>query len=493
MEGIRMTGNRAAFKNKRVTVVGLGRSGRSAIRLLKRLGADVSVTDAAAGRDVEECARRLRRQGLAAETGGHTRGFIAGRDLVVVSPGVKASARPLRWAEAAGIPVIGEIELGYRFTRGPVVAITGSNGKSTVTKLTGRILRDGGKQVLVCGNIGLPATRKISALGFRRVVVEEVSSFQLSRVVEFRPYISVILNLSRNHLDWHRDFAEYRAAKMRIFANQTGDDWCILNHDDPEVRKMARRVRARVLFFSTRSRVEGMYLDGGMIRENRERKEREIGPVGDIRLQQPHNLANALAASLTGVILGVPPRSIMKTLGRFRGLEHRCEEVALRRGIRFVNDSKATTIEATLAALGSVPGTVVLIAGGRDKGSDFRCLRRAFAGKVGGVVLIGEAKDQIARALKGLFPAAPAGSEPVAGRIVFADTLPRAVKIAARIARPGWTVLLSPMCTSFDMFKNFEERGEIFKDAVRKLVKTTSNSECGAKSRALSGVPNPSG
>ncbi len=430
------------FKGKKVTVAGLAKSGIAAALLLKSRGAVVRATDSGDSKDLRRAKRELMARGIAVELGGHSRGCVEGADLLVISPGVPECSPVLKWARDLGIPVIGEIELGYLCCPAPIVAVTGTNGKSTTTTLIGRILKEGGKHAVVCGNIGNPFCGEISRVRKDSVVVLEVSSFQLESVRTFRPRVSVVLNISQNHFDRHPDLKAYIKAKARIFENQGKTDRTVLNFDDPLTRKLASSTRAKVLFYSRRK--------GFPVPVCRQE---------EMRIKGAHNMENLLACQSVASIFGIGRRKVRQAVMGFKGLEHRFERVREIGGVEFINDSKGTTVLATVMALESCSRPVILIAGGHDKGSDFARASRAVASKVKKLVLIGEAKGKIKKQLGNNAPC------------VFAGSMKDAVRKAFALASRGDCVLLSPMCASFDMFRNFEERGRVFKDEVRSLKK----------------------
>lgn len=412
------------FSKKIVTVVGLGVSGMAAARLLMSKGAEVRVTELLDNDQTRERAAKLRQMGAGIECGHHTREFILGSDLVVTSPGVSANSEVLRMIQdELRIPIISEIELAWSQFEGQIVAITGTNGKTTVTTLVGQILRDSGKDVVVCGNIGNPFSGEIGQGSDNRIAVLEVSSFQLEWIVNFRPSVAVILNVSSDHLDRYRDFDHYLKTKLRIFSNQTEEDFCCLNEDDPSFARSISSLRAKVFRF--------------------DRGQGRFDP-------------NEKAAMLVGTIYGLTQDQMIGTIERFGGIEHRLEEVATIDGVRFINDSKATNPDAVRWALGKVKGPVVLIAGGRDKGSDFRILKDSLRKRVKALILCGEARTKMKKALDGVVP------------IKEASTFAGAFWEACKVSRLGDCVLLSPACASYDMFNNFEARGRAFKDLVKK-------------------------
>lgn len=403
--------------------MGLARSGFVCARLLSSLGAEVRVTEIRDNAATRANAALLGGCGIRIELGGHTKDFIAASELVVVSPGVAYSSPPIAWARELGIPVISEIELGWTLCPATVIAVTGSNGKTTVTTLIGMMLKAAGKKVAICGNIGNPFCGELEGLEETDFVALEVSSFQLETVRDFKPKVAVVLNIARNHLDRHADMQEYVSAKKRIYLNQDKDDYLVLNAQDPRLMEFAKEARSRVAYFQG---VEG------------------LNP----------NFAAVLAV---GEILGIDSRVTLGVFSGFKGIEHRMEEAGDVNGVKFINDSKATTAESTLWALRSLSCPVVLIAGGRHKGVDYRVIADEARAKVRRIVLIGEARQEIASALRGTVP------------LIEAATLQEAVQRAFEEARPGDCVLLSPMCSSFDMFADYEERGRLFKDAVQEL------------------------
>ena len=441
-----------------VTVVGLARSGLAAARWLLQLGCIVRVTEQAASPEHRIFADELTRAGALVELGGHTRRFIVGSRLVAVSPGVHPSSAPVRWAREAAIPVVSELELGSWYCSGATVAVTGSNGKSTVVTLLGEILRAAGRDAVVCGNIGTPLCSVLDRIRPSTTVVLEVSSFQLESTVSFHSDIACLLNVTENHLDRHGSFSRYRAVKARLFAQQGPSSWAVLNADDPGSAGMRRMIRSRVAFFSRKQKVPGAYAQDGELRLNLPGLEGRICGTGELPAQGSHHEENGLTAACIAGLLGIPGEFAGPVLRTFIGLPHRQQRVGQIRGVTFINDSKSTTVESGIRAIEAAPGQVILIAGGRDKGSDFKRLRR-WTAKLKAAVLIGEDGGKIASSLNGPVP------------LRRATDLPQAVRMAFELAREGECVLLSPMCTSFDMFRDFEERGERFTLAVEALAK----------------------
>lgn len=445
------------LKGKKVTVIGLGNSGRAAATLLADRGAAVWVTDAHDTPEIRAHAAALAGRGISVETGGHTKAFIEGSVLVVASPGVEDTSPAVRWADEARIPIISELELGYRFCKGTIIAITGTNGKSTVTTLVGEILKDGGKDTVVCGNIGNALSGEIPRITKDTYVVVEVSSFQLERTTSFKPHIAVILNITDDHLDRYAAFADYFAEKLKVFSRQDAADILILNADARNLQALAGRAASKVLWYSRLRKVEGAYVRGGMIVTNLEGRETELLPADAMALKGLHNLENVAVCGLIGLLCGVARDSIRATVARFTGLRHRFETVAVIDGVEYIDDSKGTTVDSTRRALESCTKPVVLIAGGKDKRSDYGAIRDLVAAKVRHLVLIGEARERIGSALAG------------AAETHTAATMADAVARARDLASGGAIVLLSPMCSSFDMFKDYKHRGDVFRDAVMAL------------------------
>ncbi len=447
------------LNNKRVLIVGLGRSGVASALFLKARGAQVTVSDAKSQDELKEEIPRLLDHGIVVETGGHGERTFRGQDLIVVSPGVPVDAPPLVQARALGETVIGEIELASSFLPGPIVAITGSNGKTTTTALAGQIVAAGGFAAVVGGNIGTPAISLVERATPGAIAVLEVSSFQLETIQAFRPKVAVVLNITPDHLDRHRTFAAYTDAKARIFENQQADDSAVLNADDLTCVQLAGRTRARVFWFSRKREVE----NGAWVRESRivfqdSAGQREILPVSEIPLKGAHNVENVLAAVCVGAVLGCEPERIGKAIHDFKSVEHRLEYVATIRGVEYYNDSKATNVDATTKALESFPRNIHLILGGKDKGSDYSVLNDLLRQRVKRVYTIGAAAAKIEAQIEG------------AAEVVRTETLDVAIKRAAAVAQPGDIVLLAPACASFDQFQNYEHRGKVFKEVVAMLA-----------------------
>jgi UDP-N-acetylmuramoylalanine--D-glutamate ligase len=456
------------LRDQRVLVVGLGKSGVASALFLKAHGARVTVSDTKSGDELRNEIPALLDHGITVETGGHGERTFRGQDLIVVSPGVPVDAPLLIQARALGEAVIGEIELAAQFLPGPIVAITGSNGKTTTTTLTGEILAAGGFPTLVGGNIGTPAISLAERAKPETVIVLEVSSFQLETIQTFRPKVAVVLNVTPDHLDRHRTFEAYVNAKARMFENQQATDFAVLNADDQPCLAMAERTRAQVFWFSRKKEVQrGAWVrDGQIIFRDasgpNERAQREIMQVSEIPLKGAHNLENVLAAVCAGVLMGCAPEKIRQAVREFKAVEHRLEFVATIRGVDYYNDSKATNVDATIKAIEAFPANIHLILGGKDKGSDYSVLNDLLRQRVKRVYTIGAAAAKIESQLV----------SPKIGNVevVRAETLENALRKANAVAEPGDVVLLAPACASFDQFKNYEQRGQMFKEVVRGLL-----------------------
>jgi UDP-N-acetylmuramoylalanine--D-glutamate ligase len=405
---------------------------------------------------------RLRALGVALETGGHVRETFTTADLVVLSPGVPPEIAPVQAARDHGVPVIAEIELAYRWLQGRVFAITGTKGKSTTTALTGRMLEAAGFKVTVGGNIGAPLSAQVGESTPDTFHVVETSSFQLEQIDTFHPWISVMLNFSPDHLDRHPSVAAYAAAKARIFENQEATDIAVINADDPAVLEMARRGRAARRPFSRAGSIdEGTVIEGGWIVDRHRGASSPLVPLGAIHLLGPHLVNDVMAAATAGAIAGAAASAMTAAVNGFKGLEHAMELVAEIDGVRFVNDSKATNVESALRSIESFERDLVAIVGGRFKGGELRLLREPLRGRAKAVVAIGEARPLVRAALEDVTPVHEAGT--------FAEAVAR----AHELAKPSGVVLLAPACASFDMFRDYAERGRTFKELVRALAPPT--------------------
>jgi len=450
--------NPMELKDKRVLVVGLGKSGVASALFLKARGAHVTISDTKSGDELRNEIPALLDHGITVETGGHGERTFREQDLIVVSPGVPVDAPLLNQARSLGETVIGEIELAAQFLQGPIVAITGSNGKTTTTTLTGEILTTGGVPTLVGGNIGTPAISLAEAAKPETVIVLEVSSFQLETIQTFRPKIAVVLNVTPDHLDRHRTFEAYVNAKARMFENQQSGDFAVLNADDPTCVSLAARTRAQVFWFSRQKEVkQGAWVRDGNILFRDGEREREIMLVSEVPLKGAHNLENVMAAVCAGALMGCAPEKIRQAARDFKAVEHRLEFVATIRGVDYYNDSKATNVDATIKALQSFPANIHLVLGGKDKGSDYSVLNDLLRERVKRVYTIGAAAEKIEAQIKGV-------------EVIHAGSLDNALRRANAVAEPGDVVLLAPACASFDQFKSYEHRGKMFKEVVRGLV-----------------------
>jgi len=444
---------------KRISVLGMAMSGVSCAKLLKKIGAQVFVSDIKGRELLTPQINQLKELGIDFEDGGHTPKAILDKDFIVVSPGIPPDVPILSQAENSGIPIFSEIEVAFWLTDAKIIAVTGSNGKTTTVTLIGEILKEDKRECQVGGNIGIPFStivEKVSPNGF---LVLELSSFQLERIEEFKPYISSVLNITPDHLDRHPDLKSYAEAKLRILENQTEDDFAVLNADDENSFKLASYGRSRKAFFSVQKELkEGAFIQKGKLVSRRNGKEREIMEANQIGIKGPHNLSNASAACAICSILGITSQSMQKALKDFKGVEHRLEEVATISGVSFVNDSKATNVESVWYALQSVTPPIILIAGGKDKGGDFYKLRELVKRNVKALILIGEAKEKLNDALGNLVPT------------FHSDSLEEAVELGFKEASSKDVVLLSPGCASFDMFEDYQHRGNVFKSCVKNLV-----------------------
>ncbi|EAX46437.1 UDP-N-acetylmuramoylalanine--D-glutamate ligase [Thermosinus carboxydivorans Nor1] len=446
------------FAGMNIAVLGAGVSGISVAQVLRRLGAHVILSDAKAVEKPEFAA--LRAAGVRLELGYQDESLLTGVDLLVLSPGVSIYNPLVEAAQVQGIPVMSEIEVAYRLCPAPIIAITGTNGKTTTTTLVGEMLKAAGREVVVGGNIGLALSQEVAGISEHGIVVAEISSFQLEGVVDFRPRIAAVLNLTPDHLDRHRSLDNYKAMKERIFRNQRPDDYLVLNYDDPLVRDMAERAPSQAVFFSRKARLStGARLEDETIVMCWEGKTEAICPVKEMKLFGAHNIENALAASCVAFLAGADAGAIGAVLRTFMGVEHRIEPVAEIRGVRYYNDSKATNPESAIKALEAFDGHIILIAGGRDKKTDLTEFMELAKQKVDHLILLGEAKERFYQA------AAAHGVT----NIHLVDKFEDAVTLAYRLARPPQVVLLSPACASYDMFNNYEERGRVFKELVRQL------------------------
>ncbi|MDR3791891.1 MAG: UDP-N-acetylmuramoyl-L-alanine--D-glutamate ligase [Terracidiphilus sp.] len=448
------------LKGKRVLVVGLGKSGVSAALFLRQKGAVVTVSDVRSAESLGKEIPTLIEAGVMVETGGHGVLTFRRQDLIVVSPGVPLETPALVQARNVGLPVIGELELAAHFLRGKILAVTGSNGKTTTTTLLGEILTEAGLETQVGGNIGTPVVDLIPASKDEGWSVLEVSSFQLESTLEFRPAVAAILNITPDHLDRHGSLENYALAKERIFAAQTLEDCVVLNADNARAAEAAVRAHSRVYWFSAEHAVDqGAWLEDGWVvyRGSKDTAVEKIVPLKAIPLKGSHNVENVLAAVVCARQAGAPVEAVAQAVEKFKAVEHRLEYVATINGVEYYNDSKATNVDATEKAIAAFPGGIHLILGGKDKGSDYTTLAPLLRERVKAVYTIGAAAAKIEKHLRGVIALHPC------------ETLELAVQAASGAAQPGELVLLAPACSSFDQFESYEHRGRVFKQLVAGL------------------------
>ncbi|MDD5634663.1 MAG: UDP-N-acetylmuramoyl-L-alanine--D-glutamate ligase [Candidatus Omnitrophica bacterium] len=428
-------------KGKKFLVLGLGKSGLCAAQLLAKRGAIVKVSESLTSNEVIRRKKDLYdKYGVLSEIGGHTKMFCKDAGTVIVSPGIDMNLIYTAGIVDKSTEVLGEMELGYRFAKNaPIIAITGTNGKSTVTELIGKIFSLSGRHTVVCGNIGNPLCGEVDVITEKSVIVLEVSSFHLETIKYFRPHIAILLNVTEDHYERHGDMATYKFYKFKIFENQTQDDWAVL-HTDLKNEALTEKIKSKIVFYDAASQNE-LKLDEAAL------------PIKGI-----HNLDNIACVIKIARIMGVDLDVVKRGIETFKGLDHRFETVASYKGIDFIDDSKATNIDATKRALESVDKKVVLIAGGKDKGGDYRTIKNLIREKVKVMVLIGEAKQKIKEAFSEGVP------------VVFAKDMREAVDLSFSKASAGDIVLLSPMCSSFDMYTSYKERGNIFQQEVKKIL-----------------------
>jgi UDP-N-acetylmuramoylalanine--D-glutamate ligase len=459
--------NPMELRSKGVLVVGLARTGVATALFCAARGAVVTATDTRGEAEIGADAGKLRAAGVALSLGGHDHALLREQNLLIPSPGVPADAPLLQAARGMNLTIWSEIELASRFLRGRLIGITGSNGKTTTTSLVEHILRQAGFSTILAGNIGTPLIARVEASNDETISVAELSSFQLELIDQFRPDIGLFLNLTPDHLDRHHTLEAYGAAKARIFENQTPQDSAVLNADDPGATPYAPS-KPQVFWFSRKGPVEhGTYLEGDEIVFRRNGRKESILRRDEVPLVGAHNLENVLAAVAAARLAGAGPDAIARGVRSFAGVEHRLEFVSEIAGVRYYNDSKATNVDATLKALDAFPGRILIILGGKDKGSDYRPLQKPLREKGVLALLIGAAA--------GKFEAQIAGSV----AIDRAETLERAVDIASHAARPGDVVLLAPACASFDQFQNYEHRGRVFKELVHQLERQAAGASLG--------------
>jgi UDP-N-acetylmuramoylalanine--D-glutamate ligase len=445
------------LKNKRVLVVGLARTGVATALFCAARGAGVTATDSRNEAEIGDTVAKVRDAGVKLELGGHNENTLLQQDLIIPSPGVPADSPLVLAAREKGVTVWSEIELAYRFRQGKLIGITGSNGKTTTTSLIDHILRTASFPTILAGNIGTPLISCVERMTHDTVTVVELSSFQLELIQEFRTDISVLLNLTPDHLDRHHSLELYTKAKARIFENQGEEDFAVLNADDPGTTPLAP-TRPHVCWFSRKQRAaQGAFLLGDDIVFRNDGKEEVVLKRGEVPLPGAHNLENVLAAIVATRIAGANAKAVGEGVRSFAGVEHRLEFVSEINGVRYYNDSKATNVDATLKALDAFPGQILVILGGKDKGSDYTALQAPLRERAILALLIGAAADKISNQIDGSVAIERAG------------TLERAVEIASQAARAGDVVLLAPACASFDQFENYEHRGRVFKALVHEL------------------------
>ncbi len=450
------------LKNREVLVVGFGRTGEAVAKFLLSQKAKVKVSEIMTEKEFSEKAKKGSEKGVNFEFGGHQEKTFLSSDLIVLSPGVPPLPM-IKKAQKKGIEVISEVELAFRYLKGKIVGITGSNGKSTTTMLIYQILKEAGLNSYLAGNIGFPLISFAPSFSLDDIFVVELSSFQLKYIKKFRPYISVFLNITPDHLDWHTDFNDYYQCKKNLILLQGFEDYTVLNADDSYVWALRKEVKAQVLPFSRKKKLEiGGYLENGLITIANEGKKFQLD-TSRILIRGPHNQENIMASALVASLFGVSEKTIKRIIYNFKGLEHRLEKVAEIEGVEFYNDSKATNVDATLKSIQSFDQRIILILGGRDKHGNFTKLREEINKRVKKIILIGEAREKIKKSLENT----------VSSRYV--SSLKEAVKLSFDLADRGDIVLLAPACASFDMFENFEHRGKVFKKEVLKLKKDLTN------------------
>ncbi|MFH1799161.1 MAG: UDP-N-acetylmuramoyl-L-alanine--D-glutamate ligase [Candidatus Omnitrophota bacterium] len=428
-------------KNKKVLVLGLGVSGYAAAKLLTERGAKVKVSEASDNGAVQDYSGKLQQYSIPCEMGGHTKGFCEDAEIVVISPGISLSKVELSKILHRNAAIMGELELGFLFCRAPIIAITGTNGKSTVTKLIGNILSVGGRHTVVSGNIGNPLSGEVDLLTETSLAVVEVSSFQLETIKHFKPYIAVLLNVTEDHYERHTNYDEYKAVKFKIFENQTSDDWAVL-HPCFRGDELLSEIKCRCLFYEARQ----------------DKIIEDIIKSGEMPLKGVHNIDNAACAAVVARIAGIDDNAIRDGIKNFTALDHRFETIKEFNGIEFIDDSKATNIDAAYQALKSMDKKTILIAGGRDKGGDYLSILPMVKEKVRVMVVMGESASKIKNAFKDVLV------------VRTAKDMKEAVTIAYSEAKKGEAVILSPMCSSFDMFSSYKERGQVFRKEVNSLT-----------------------
>jgi UDP-N-acetylmuramoylalanine--D-glutamate ligase len=448
------------FSNKNILVLGAGISGISVACILQNRGAKVILSDTKTRDKIHYDLTAIEKSGVTLSLGNQGESLLEHLDYLILSPGISINVPLVQRAKALDILVMSEIEVAYQLCHAPIVAITGTNGKTTTTTLVGEMLRTTGKEIVVGGNIGSALTKEVQHISSSGFVVAEISSFQLEAIIDFSPKIAAVLNLTPDHLDRHLTMELYKSTKELIFKNQKPEDYLVLNYDDPQVRDMSERTLAKVMFFSRQVELsEGIFIKDENFTLSWEGRTYEICPVQDLHIKGGHNVENTLAACGIAFLAGAEITELAKVIQRFEGVEHRIEFVAKIKDVEYYNDSKATNPESSVKALEAFPGHVLLIAGGRDKMTDLTEFVQLIREKVDHLILLGEAKDRFHEAARN------AGIT----HIHIVKSVQDAVSLASRLAKPQQVVLLSPACSSYDMFANYEERGKTFKNLVRQL------------------------
>ena len=446
---------------KKVLVFGLGISGIGAGKILEQHGADVVLYDGNEKLTEDKIREQIGKDSKAQIViGAFPEALLDGLDITILSPGVPTDLPVIDEMRRRGVQVIGEVELAYQFGKGDVLAITGTNGKTTTTSLLGEIMKNYQDNVFVVGNIGTPYTTVVSEMTEETITVAEMSSFQLESIVDFRPRVSAILNFTPDHLNRHHTMEAYVNAKKKIAENQTEEDYCILNYEDELTREFGKNVKAKVLYFSSQRKLEeGIYLEDGNIIYHYEGTEAKICHVDELQILGTHNHENVMAAAAMAAVYGVPMDVISRSVREFKGVEHRIEYVTEKKGVVYYNDSKGTNPDAAIKGIQAMNRPTILIGGGYDKGSEYTEWINSFDGKVRKLILLGATREKIA-----------ADAEKCGFKdYLFAETFDEAVLMAAKLAKPGEAVLLSPACASWGMFPNYEVRGERFKEIVKSL------------------------
>ncbi|MFZ7104950.1 MAG: UDP-N-acetylmuramoyl-L-alanine--D-glutamate ligase [Peptococcaceae bacterium] len=442
---------------QKVLIMGAARSGIAASKFLSLEGMEVILTDIKPAQEMQVIQKEIAPYKIKTIWGQQPNIKKIAPDYIVTSPGIPLSVPPLIEAQCKGIPIIGEIELAFRYSQAPFIAVTGTNGKTTTTALIGQLFTDAGRKVVIGGNIGRPLINDVGQLTPRDLIVAEVSSFQLETIDTFKPRIAVFLNLTPDHLDRHGSMEAYKAVKARIFKNQTDEDFLILNYDDGQIKDLAYHAKSQVIFFSRRNKLEeGVYIAGDDLVIDIGEGPVPICKIREINIKGNHNLENAMAAAAAGYILSLEPEEIRASFVSFPGVPHRLEIVRELNGVKYINDSKGTNPDASIKALEAFDEPIILITGGKNKGNDFSDFAALIKAKVKELIVVGEAREEIIKAVQAQ------GFTKIRRAEGYAD----AVSLAAKLANTGDIVLLSPACASFDMFNNYEQRGDTFKQLV---------------------------